>query len=44
MTLMPVPVLQTTSRLPVVVDPTHPAGRRDLATPISPAAAMGVGA
>ena len=37
--LMAVPVLQELSHLPVVVDPSHAAGRRDLVTPLSLAAA-----
>jgi 3-deoxy-7-phosphoheptulonate synthase len=37
--LMAVPVLQEMSHLPVVVDPSHAAGRRDLVTPLSLAAA-----
>jgi 3-deoxy-7-phosphoheptulonate synthase len=34
-----VPVLRELSHLPVVVDPSHAAGRRDLVTPLSLAAA-----
>ena len=34
-----VPVLQELSHLPVIVDPSHAAGRRDLVTPLSLAAA-----
>lgn len=37
--LMAVPVLQQLSHLPVVVDPSHAAGRRDLVLPLSLAAA-----
>ena len=37
--LMAVPVLKELSHLPVVVDPSHAAGRRDLVTPLSLAAA-----
>ena len=37
--LMAVPVLKQLSHLPVVVDPSHAAGRRDLVTPLSLAAA-----
>jgi 3-deoxy-7-phosphoheptulonate synthase len=37
--LMAVPVLKDLSHLPVVVDPSHAAGRRDLVTPMSLAAA-----
>ena len=37
--LMAVPVLRQLSHLPVVVDPSHAAGRRDLVTPLSLAAA-----
>jgi len=37
--LMAVPVLQELSHLPVVVDPSHAAGRRDLVGPMSLAAA-----
>jgi 3-deoxy-7-phosphoheptulonate synthase len=37
--LMAVPVLQRLSHLPVVVDPSHAAGRRDLVGPLSLAAA-----
>jgi 3-deoxy-7-phosphoheptulonate synthase len=39
--LMAVPVLKELSHLPVVVDPSHAAGRRDLVTPMSLAAAAG---
>ncbi|MET0819312.1 MAG: 3-deoxy-7-phosphoheptulonate synthase [Solirubrobacteraceae bacterium] len=37
--LMAVPVLKELTHLPVVVDPSHAAGRRDLVTPLSLAAA-----
>jgi len=37
--LMAIPVLKELSHLPVVVDPSHAAGRRDLVTPLSLAAA-----
>src|SRR3712207_5523877 len=37
--LTAIPVLKELSHLPVVVDPSHAAGRRDLGTPLSPAAA-----
>src|SRR3984885_7026351 len=37
--LMAVPVLKELSHLPVIVDPSHAAGRRELATPLSLAAA-----
>jgi 3-deoxy-7-phosphoheptulonate synthase len=37
--LLAVPVLQQLSHLPVVVDPSHAAGRRDLVGPMSLAAA-----
>src|SRR3712207_3574976 len=37
--LMAVPVLKELSHLPVVVDPSHAAGRRDLVLPLSLAAA-----
>jgi len=37
--LMAVPVLRQLSHLPVVVDPSHAAGRRDLVLPLSLAAA-----
>ena len=37
--LMAVPVLKELSHLPVVVDPSHAAGRRDLVLPMSLAAA-----
>jgi 3-deoxy-7-phosphoheptulonate synthase len=37
--LMAVPVLKELSHLPVLVDPSHAAGRRDLVTPLSLAAA-----
>ncbi len=36
---MAVPVLRQLSHLPVVVDPSHAAGRRDLVEPLSLAAA-----
>jgi 3-deoxy-7-phosphoheptulonate synthase len=36
---MAVPVLKQLSHLPVVVDPSHAAGRRDLVGPLSLAAA-----
>jgi 3-deoxy-7-phosphoheptulonate synthase len=38
-----VPVVQATSHLPVIVDPSHAAGRRDLVVPLS-RAAVAVGA
>jgi 3-deoxy-7-phosphoheptulonate synthase len=38
-----VPVVQAASHLPVIVDPSHAAGRRDLVVPLS-RAAIGVGA
>jgi len=38
-----VPVVQATSHLPVIVDPSHAAGRRDLVVPLS-RAAIAVGA
>jgi 3-deoxy-7-phosphoheptulonate synthase len=38
-----VPVVQATSHLPVIVDPSHAAGRVDLVVPLS-RAAIGVGA
>ncbi|HET8604726.1 MAG TPA: 3-deoxy-7-phosphoheptulonate synthase, partial [Marmoricola sp.] len=38
-----VPIAQTTSHLPVIVDPSHASGRRDLVVPLS-RAAIGVGA
>ena len=38
-----VPVVQATSHLPVIVDPSHAAGRKDLVVPLA-RAAMGVGA
>jgi 3-deoxy-7-phosphoheptulonate synthase len=38
-----VPVVQSTSHLPVIVDPSHAGGRRDLVVPLS-RAAIGVGA
>jgi 3-deoxy-7-phosphoheptulonate synthase len=38
-----VPIAQTTSHLPVIVDPSHAGGRRDLVVPLS-RAAIGVGA
>ena len=37
--LMAVPVLKEMTHLPVVVDPSHAAGRRDLVEPLSLAAA-----
>ena len=37
--LTAVPVLKELSHLPVIVDPSHAAGRRDLVTPLSLAAA-----
>src|SRR5438876_3773583 len=37
--IMAVPVLQELSHLPVVVDPSHAAGKRDLVLPLSLAAA-----
>jgi len=37
--LMAVPVLKQLTHLPVIVDPSHAAGRRDLVTPLSLAAA-----
>ena len=37
--LTAVPVLQELSHLPVIVDPSHAAGRRDLVRPLSLAAA-----
>jgi 3-deoxy-7-phosphoheptulonate synthase len=37
--LMAVPVLKGLTHLPVIVDPSHAAGRRDLVTPLSLAAA-----
>jgi 3-deoxy-7-phosphoheptulonate synthase len=37
--LMAVPVLKELSHLPVIVDPSHAAGRRDLVGPLSMAAA-----
>jgi 3-deoxy-7-phosphoheptulonate synthase len=37
--LMAVPVLKQMSHLPVIVDPSHAAGRRDLVLPLSLAAA-----
>ena len=37
------PVVQATSHLPVIVDPSHAAGRKDLVVPLA-RAAMGVGA
>ena len=39
--LMAVPVLKELTHLPVVVDPSHAAGRRDLVEPLSLAAAAG---
>lgn len=38
-----VPVVQATSHLPVIVDPSHAAGRKDLVVPLS-RAAIAVGA
>ncbi len=38
-----VPVVQATSHLPIIVDPSHAGGRRDLVVPLS-RAAIGVGA
>jgi len=38
-----IPVVQATSHLPVIVDPSHAAGRKDLVVPLA-RAAMGVGA
>ena len=38
-----VPVVQATSHLPILVDPTHASGRRDLVVPLS-RAAIAVGA
>ena len=38
--LMAVPVLKELTHLPVIVDPSHAAGRRDLVTPLSLAAAV----
>ena len=37
--LMAIPVLKATTHLPVIVDPSHAAGRRDLVEPMSLAAA-----
>jgi 3-deoxy-7-phosphoheptulonate synthase len=37
--LMAVPVLKELTHLPIIVDPSHAAGRRDLVTPLSLAAA-----
>jgi 3-deoxy-7-phosphoheptulonate synthase len=37
--LMAVPVLKERTHLPVIVDPSHAAGRRELVTPLSLAAA-----
>jgi 3-deoxy-7-phosphoheptulonate synthase len=37
--IMAIPVLKQLSHLPVVVDPSHAAGRRDLVLPLSLAAA-----
>jgi 3-deoxy-7-phosphoheptulonate synthase len=37
--LMAVPVLRELTHLPVIVDPSHAAGKRDLVTPLSLAAA-----
>jgi 3-deoxy-7-phosphoheptulonate synthase len=42
--LMAVPVLKELSHLPVIVDPSHAAGRRDLVLPLSLAAAAPGGA
>jgi 3-deoxy-7-phosphoheptulonate synthase len=36
---MAVPVLKELTHLPIIVDPSHAAGRRDLVTPLSLAAA-----
>ena len=41
--LSAVPIVQATSHLPVIVDPSHASGRRDLVVPLS-RAAIGVGA
>src|SRR5204863_5868573 len=41
--LSAVPVVQTTSHLPVIVDPSHAAGRKDLVVPLA-RAAIAVGA
>src|SRR3954466_7055891 len=41
--LMAVPVLKELTHLPIVVDPSHAAGRRDLVLPLSRAAAAGRG-
>jgi 3-deoxy-7-phosphoheptulonate synthase len=38
-----IPIVQSTSHLPVIVDPSHAGGRRDLVVPLS-RAAIGVGA
>ena len=38
-----IPVVQATSHLPIIVDPSHAGGRRDLVLPLS-RAAVGVGA
>jgi 3-deoxy-7-phosphoheptulonate synthase len=38
-----VPVVQATSHLPIIVDPSHAAGRKDLVVPLS-RAAIAVGA
>jgi len=38
-----IPVVQATSHLPIIVDPSHAAGRKDLVVPLS-RAAIGVGA
>ena len=42
--LTAVPVLKELSHLPVIVDPSHAAGRRDLVEPLSLAAAAAAGA
>ncbi len=39
--ILAIPILQELSHLPVVVDPSHAAGRRDLVPPVSMAAAAG---
>ena len=41
--LSAVPIVQATSHLPVIVDPSHAAGRKDLVVPLA-RAAIGVGA
>jgi 3-deoxy-7-phosphoheptulonate synthase len=38
-----IPVVQATSHLPIIVDPSHAAGRKDLVVPLA-RAAMAVGA